>query len=418
MKTSIKTLKNGLKLILVEDKTKNATTAELIVKYGSAVRNINVDGEDYEIKPGLAHLLEHTMIEDSMYGNVSKFFRDNYVYFNGFTSESLTYFPIETVKDFKKYLKVLIEYVNKVSFTEEKLEEIKKPVIDEIIRSKDRSYYKYNQVFTKVIHNKDHFESTLGKEEDVLKITTKDLMFVHDAFYQPDNEILSISGNFDTDDIIKYIEEIYDNLNIQKKEVTILDLCNDTKIDEKEITFEDNDFDSLASIVYKFDLTGFSNIDLLKLDYYASFFMDYYFSETSLIQKEIFKNKLSSFSINSKKVFINKRNYCFSCFGVSLITTEFDAFFNLVDNTLKEEFNDKEYFELWKRQSLIGIIRRDKIHSFIRRNLTNNILNFDIEENEGLDFVENLSFEEYKEFMSRLDFNNKVYIRQTKSVNE
>ena len=48
MKTSIKTLKNGLKLILVEDKTKNATTAELIVKYGSVVRNINVDGEDYE----------------------------------------------------------------------------------------------------------------------------------------------------------------------------------------------------------------------------------------------------------------------------------------------------------------------------------------------------------------------------------
>ena len=243
-------------------------------------------------------------------------------------------------------------------------------------------------------------------------------MLVHDAFYQPDNEILAISGNFDTDDIIKYIEEIYDNLNIQKKEVTILDLCNDTKIDEKEITFEDNDFDPLASIVYKFDLTGFSNIDLLKLDYYASFFMDYYFSETSLIQKEIFKNKLSSFSINSKKVFINKRSSCFSCFGVSLITSEFDAFFNLVDNTLKEEFNDKEYFELWKRQSLIGIIRRDKVHNFIRSNLTNNILNFDIKENEGLDFVENLSFEEYKEFMSRLDFNNKVYIRQTKSVNE
>ena len=90
----------------------------------------------------------------------------------------------------------------------------------------------------------------------------------------------------------------------------------------------------------------------------------------------------------------------------------------MVDNTLKEEFNDKEYFELWKRQSLIGIIRRDKVHNFIRSNLTNNILNFDIEENEGLDFVENLSFEEYKEFMSRLDFNNKVYIRQTKSVNE
>lgn len=418
MKTSIKTLKNGLKLILVEDKTKNATTAELIVKYGSVVRNINVDGEDYEIKPGLAHLLEHTMIEDSMYGNVSKYFRDNYVYFNGFTSESLTFFPIETVKDFKKHLKVLIEYVNKVSFSEEKLEEVKKPVIDEIIKSKDRSYYKYNQVFTKVIHNKDHFESTLGKEEDVLKLTTKDLMFVHDAFYQPDNEILAISGNFDTDDIIKYIEEIYDGLNIQKKSVTVLDPSNDASVDEKEITLIDDDFDPLASIVYKFDLTGFSNIDLLKLDYYASFFTIYYFSDISKIQKEIFKSKISTFSTNKKRVFINKRSSCLACFAVSLTASEFDKFFNLVDNTLKEEFNDKEFFELWKRQSLIDMIKRDKYHGNLRYNLTDNILNFDIEENEGLDFVENLSFEEYKEFMSRLDFNNKVYIRQTKSVNK
>lgn len=418
MKTSIKTLKNGLKLILVEDKTKNATTAELIVKYGSVVRNINVDGEDYEIKPGLAHLLEHTMIEDSMYGNVSKYFRDNYVYFNGFTSENLTFFPIETVKDFKKHLKVLIEYVNKVSFSEEKLEEVKKPVIDEIIKSKDRSYYKYNQVFTKVIHNKDHFESTLGKEDDVLKLTTKDLMFVHDAFYQPDNEILAISGNFDTDDIIKYIEEIYDGLNIQKKSVTVLDSSNDASVDEKEITLIDDDFDSLASIIYKFDLTGFSNIDLLKLDYYASFFTIYYFSDISKIQKEIFKSKISTFSTNKKRVFINKRSSCLACLAVSLTTSEFDKFFNLVDNTLKEEFNDKEFFELWKRQSLIDMIKRDKYHGNLRYNLTDNILNFDIEENEGLDFVENLSFEEYKEFMSRLDFNNKVYIRQTKSVNK
>ena len=61
IKTTIKKLKNGLTMVLVEDKNKNQTTAVLTVKYGTKVSHVKVLDEIIEIKPGLAHLLEHTL---------------------------------------------------------------------------------------------------------------------------------------------------------------------------------------------------------------------------------------------------------------------------------------------------------------------------------------------------------------------
>ena len=157
IKTTIKKLKNGLTMVLVEDKSKNQTTAVLTVKYGTKVSHVKVLDEIIEIKPGLAHLLEHTLIENSIYGNVSAYFNNNYVNYNGFTSSKTTYFPIKTIKDFKKHLKVLLDYINVIDFDEEKLEEIKKPIVDEIIRSKDRSYYKFNEAVSLMANNKTKF---------------------------------------------------------------------------------------------------------------------------------------------------------------------------------------------------------------------------------------------------------------------
>ena len=205
IKTTIKKLKNGLTMVLVEDKNKNQTTAVLTVKYGTKVSHVKVLDEIIEIKPGLAHLLEHTLIENSIYGNVSAYFNNNYVTYNGFTSSKTTYFPIKTIKDFKKHLKVLLDYINVIDFNEEKLEEIKKPIVDEIIRSKDRSYYKFNEVVSSMANNKTKFVGNLGEIDDVLKISVQELKRVHEIMYQPSNQILSISGNFDTDDILKYV---------------------------------------------------------------------------------------------------------------------------------------------------------------------------------------------------------------------
>lgn len=415
IKTTIKKLKNGLTMVLVEDKSKNQTSAVLTVKYGTKVNHVQVENESIEIKPGLAHLLEHTLIENSIFGNVAVYFNDNYVSYNGYTSSRITYFPIRTIKDFKKHLKVLLDYINIIDFSEEKLEEIKKPVIDEIIRSKDRKYYKYNETVSLLANNKTKFVGNLGDADEVLKISVEELKRVHELMYQPSNQILSISGNFDTDEIIKYVEGLYDEYNIPVNEYKILDEDDTCEYEQNEVIVVDDKYDPICSLEYKIDLNNFTDEERLKLDYYISYFLIYNFSDSSKAYKKVKDKHLSDFSfaylssLVSDKV-LNVR--------VILNTNEHDKVRDIIKDVFDNRYMDEEFFELWKRERLIDMIKREKNHNSIRKSLVDNILNFNIYYNEGIEFIESMSFEEMKNLIERMDLSNYLYVKEFKDVKE
>ena len=48
----------------------------------------------------------------------------------------------------------------------------------------------------------------------------------------------------------------------------------------------------------------------------------------------------------------------------------------------------------------------------------NNILDFDIYYNEGIDFIESMSYEEMKNLIERMDFSNYLFAKELKDVNE
>lgn len=411
MKTSINKLKNGLTIICVEDQEKNQTFAELIVKYGSIIKNVKIDGKEFMIKPGLAHLLEHALIEGSLIGNLMTHFHDNNVYFNGVTFRNKTSFPLRTVEDFYSYLKVLLTNINKISLSEDKLNEIKKPVIDEIIRSKDRGFYKFNTTVNKYIFNKTHFEGNLGEEDIVNSITVDELALVHDAFYQPSNQILIVSGNVDEKKLCEFVSEIYDELNIKKIDVELLDELDDEQLNDNLINIKDNQYDELASIYYKVDISQFKKIDRLKLDYYFSLYIDYYYSSTSECYKKIRDNKISLYSMDAGNYYLNEN---IMAFYLNLITNKHQEYFSLLDEVKNKIEVDEEYFELWKKRNIMNIIRRNLFHEKILNSLSENILLFDLYYNEDIKFIEDLNYEEYKEFMNKLDFSNEIRIIQKK----
>lgn len=415
IKTTIKKLNNGLTMVLVEDKSKNQTSAVLTVKYGTKINHIQVENEIIEIKPGLAHLLEHTLIENSIFGNVAVYFNDNYVSYNGYTSSRITYFPIRTIKDFKKHLKVLLDYINIIDFSEEKLEEIKKPVVDEIIRSKDRKYYKYNETVSLLANNKTKFVGNLGEINEVLKISVDELKRVHELMYQPNNQILSISGNFDTDDIIKYVEGLYDGYNISVKEYKLLDEDDTCEYEQNEVIVVDDKYDPICSLEYKIDLNSFTDEERLKLDYYISYFLIYNFSDSSKAYKKVKDEHLSDFSFAYLSSFVSDKVLNVR---VILNTNEYDKVRNIIKDVFDNRYMDEEFFELWKRERLIDMIKREKNHNSIRKSLVDNILNFNIYYNEGIEFIESMSFEEMKNLIERMDFSNYLYVKEFKDVKE
>ena len=142
IKTYKRTLKNGLTILMVPDETKNMTQAKLMVNYGAAIRKIRANNKTYQIPFGLAHLLEHNIVENSIYDNAIAYFNQNYVASNAYTTDFRTMFYIDVVCDFEKHLEELITMVNKPLFTN-KLNEIKKPIYEEIKRKQDTHNYNY-----------------------------------------------------------------------------------------------------------------------------------------------------------------------------------------------------------------------------------------------------------------------------------
>ena len=150
------TLKNGLKLVFINDNTKHIQYAEIKIRYGGRTKKVKVNNELIVIPDGVAHLLEHTVYENTIYGNLNNFFKDNYIDSNAFTSYDDTCYYIETVFDFKEHLIELIKAVNTPVFTDEQIEHIKLPIYEEIKSVKDKKYKNYFDAYLKLFKHLTH----------------------------------------------------------------------------------------------------------------------------------------------------------------------------------------------------------------------------------------------------------------------
>ena len=63
IKVTKKHLKNGITVIMVPDRSRKFTYAEIMIKNGGSTRNVLVADKNYLIKPGTFHLLEHNIIK-------------------------------------------------------------------------------------------------------------------------------------------------------------------------------------------------------------------------------------------------------------------------------------------------------------------------------------------------------------------
>ena len=126
------TLSNGLRLLLLQDKNKNRTTGTIYINAGGLNNKYKYDNKNVEQVYGIAHFLEHYLLEKSMYGNIMNYFDNEYISSNGITSNNRTKFYISTVHDFEDNFIKLINVVNNPSFNKDDIEDVKKPILSEI----------------------------------------------------------------------------------------------------------------------------------------------------------------------------------------------------------------------------------------------------------------------------------------------
>lgn len=131
---------------------------------------------------------------------------------NAYTSNERTAFFAKVLnKHFDKALEILSDVVKNPLFNEKSIEKERKVIVKEIDLVTDEPRFHQWILFQKTLFRKHPTRNpAYGSKEAVRKITKKDLIDYYDAYYKPNNIIVSVVGNVNDvkNKVGKYFEDL------------------------------------------------------------------------------------------------------------------------------------------------------------------------------------------------------------------
>lgn len=410
MRTYNRVLDNGLRVFIVQNKKKNRCGAKIVIMAGGHnINYVDKNGKKKEIKKGIAHFLEHYLIEKSIYGNLGKYFADESMSFNGVTYPNRTEFYFSTVHDFKEALVRLIKLVNDPQFNEIDIEEVKKPVIEEIKRSLDNKHRQDNKKVDEAFYYNYYGDITLGDIETIENLTIEDLKEFHNCFYSTNKQIISIFSKYDIKEIKKIINKEYpNNKNNIKTELPI----EPVRVKKKNLVIVDPSEDEYLRIRFKIGVEGYSNWDIYLLEGYMYYFTKMNFSIDSKLFKELRNKNYTMYGIETGIDYDKYYNLLF--FEIVVYTSEYDKVKDMIMDTLKRVDCDEERFEMMKNNIIIAFINKSEQNSFKNISWLDNYIMYDLDYLDNLEELKAENVEDMKRMIGELDFSNYLVVKRVK----
>lgn len=408
-----KKLKNGIKVYFYKNKNMKRTVVSYNVNYGNLgyYDNFYYKNKFYSMPPAVAHFLEHTLIEESKYGNMLHRFKDKNYEVNGLTGLYLTSYYFVGINEIKESIKMLINMIDDPVFNEESIEKVKNAIIEEVTKNDDIKY--------RIAHNLNRrntyksFEAiseslnTLGTKETTNSITYDIARTCYDAFYSTNNKFLVIGGNIDIDEMVEYLEEIYKELPAHKDELKTQDYDepNEVRKDFEEIVKPvDTDY---IIVTYKFK-NNYKK-EKIYLDLYLYFFLRMKFGSSTKFVTELINNKIIIGGIGWDTDYF-KNTFTIS-FQADVINK--DKFLEELSGQLNSKNMDKKDFELIKKTLKVNELSKlDYIYQAIKN------FPFDLQYVPKifiLNHIEKITYEDVIEFIDGLSFNVKTVTHMKKN---
>ena len=398
-------LDNGLNIYLYNDMRRHSTFFQFTTKCGGTYKDFIVDGLEYHLQDGVAHILEHYIVECNKVGNFIEMLGEKQMVTNAFTSPISTGYYFETVENVKYGVKTILEGVNSVIFETEKLEKLKNPIYQEIRGKQDNRFYNLNRLRMENLFNNIKYRDVGGLIKEVKNTTIDDLEILYNSFYIPSNQIIFIAGNFNKDEIINEIIDFYDNYKFNHHEVTLIDNKEPINVKKKEdILFFPTPLE-YESITFKIDISNYSPEERIDLDFYLNCFYVLFFGIASPLYKELVDNEIITDGINCGDNKVGN----FLLLSIGAYTRDVKIFREKILDKIKklDDFNE-EKFELKKKLSITSIILRDEnifnmIFPFI-----NNVIDFDYPYVDKIEDVEKTNISSFEKAIKKLDFSNYI----------
>jgi len=404
-------LDNGLEIYIYPKKNFNTITARFVTFYGS---------NDYEFVPinkkniktyplGIAHFLEHKIFESSDNSNIFEKFEKYGASVNAFTNHEITCYYFSTTKNVGKCLNLLLDFVQSPYFTDENVEKEKGIINQEInMTGDDIGRFVFEKMFYNALVNLPDKNKTIGTKESIDKITKEDLYDNYNAFYNPSNMILTISGDVNVKKIIDLVKN-----NQAKKEFEKIDKI--VKKEYKEPSKVNKEYELIKkkvaiprlSLCYKFKTDKLSGSEKYTYSLFLFMFLEMKFSDITSFDKMLIDKKI----INSVLYYYSKifEDTVLISFETDIINEK--EFNKEVDKKLKDNVYDKSKFELLKKAYLASVVRAYESPSSIAAIIHHDISTYGKFIDNAYDLIRDFSYEKFLSMISTIDLNNKSIIR-------
>ncbi|MCP5004989.1 MAG: insulinase family protein [Planctomycetes bacterium] len=172
-------------------------------------------------------------------------------------------------KDIDKGLEIFADVLMNPAFPPDMIRKEKDEILESIRRENDRPGQIIFREFRKLIYEPNHPYSrkTDGYPDTIEKITREDMVAFHKRYFHPNNFIIGVSGDFDTDEILRKLKYVFRKW--EKEEVTFPKLPPIERQFEKSINYIYKDV-TQAHVV-----AGHLGISRLNKDYFPIKIMNF-----------------------------------------------------------------------------------------------------------------------------------------------
>ena len=276
-------LDNGLHVILHQDNSAPVVTTSIMYDVGGK------DGD--RERTGFAHFFEHLLFEGSKNigrGEFMKIIPANGGSFNANTSQDRTYY-YESFPSNKLELGLWLES-----------ERMLHPVIDqvgvdtqnEVVKEEKRQRYDapygkllkvLNENLFKVHPYKDE---NIGKMEHLDAATLEEFMAYHKTYYGPNNAVLIVAGDIDTDETIELVKKYFDE--VPRGNEVVRNFPKEEPISEnvRAIAYDRNI--QIPMLLSSFRTPGFASRDSYVLDMISTYLSS---GKSSVLYKKLVDNQ-------------------------------------------------------------------------------------------------------------------------------
>lgn len=393
-------LNNGINVYLYPtDKSKNFY-ATVSTHFGAEVMKYKKGSKIYDVTKGSAHFLEHRVMDFTKNKDAAKKINELGSIVNAYTTYNGTNYNIFGTEDILTNLTLLFDRVFKANIRKEDVESERGIILEEYYMYNSDPYYKAQTTLFKNLFNEGFLKYTvLGTEEGIKTVTHEELTRLYKDFYTPNNMFIVVTGNFDKDEVLKFIKEYMSTIYIKKSNAKVLRPKEKEEVYSKyeEIALEVNE----PKVVIGYKINIGKTKDKLKTRLCLEMLLSENFDKTGKAFLRLIENNLPRFEYSVEEC----DNFFIVYFTAS--TSEHELFAKIIDEELQSlDFNLESLNR--KRKSLIsGLILQFEDIVNVEDTITGNLFMYNKVINNMESIVKSITLKEIKNILNLININNK-----------